>query len=79
MDPLLIVIIGFGLIFIVTASWAVPRYGVLVFALVTIAGQLSAALLLDLVAPVGGNTVQWTLLAGVALTFAAVGVGARRA
>jgi len=69
----------FGLIFIVTASWAVPRYGVLVFALVTIAGQLSAALLLDLVAPVGGNTVQWTLLAGVALTFAAVGVGARRA
>ncbi len=68
----------FGLTFIVTASWAVPRYGVLVFALVTIAGQLSASVILDAVAPVGSSTVQWTVLAGVALTFLAVLVGARR-
>lgn len=68
----------FGLVFIVTAAWAVPRYGVLAFALVTIAGQLLAALLLDLVAPVGDNRVQWTLVAGVVITFAAVGIGAVR-
>lgn len=68
----------FGLIFIVTAAWSVPRYGVLVFALVTIAGQLTAALLLDTVAPVGDNRVQWTLVAGVLLTFVAVGIGALR-
>jgi transporter family-2 protein len=66
----------FGLIFIVTAAWAVPRYGVLVFALVTIAGQLSAALVLDLTAPVGDNRVHWTLVAGVLVTYLAVGVGA---
>jgi transporter family-2 protein len=68
----------FGLVFIVTAAWAVPRYGVLVFALATIAGQLSAALLLDLLAPVGDNGVQWTVFAGVLMTYLAVGVGALR-
>ncbi len=62
----------FGLVFIVTAAWAVPRYGVLVFALVTIAGQLTAALVLDLVAPVGSNRLEWSLVAGVALTLVAV-------
>lgn len=66
----------FGLMFIVTAAWSVPRYGVLVFALVTIAGQLSAALVLDLVAPVGDNRLQLTLVVGAVMTFAAVGVGA---
>jgi bacterial/archaeal transporter family-2 protein len=68
----------FGIVFIVTAAWAVPRYGVLVFALVTIAGQLAAALLLDALAPVGDNGVQWALLAGVLLTFVAVGLSAVR-
>jgi bacterial/archaeal transporter family-2 protein len=68
----------FGLVFIVTASWGVPRYGVLVFALVTIAGQLSAALVLDLVAPVAGTEVQWSLVLGILLTYAAVLVGAGR-
>ncbi len=68
----------FGIIFIVTASWAVPRYGVLLFALITIAGQLTAALVLDTVAPVGANTLQWTLVAGVILTFVSVGIIAVR-
>jgi hypothetical protein len=47
-----------------------------VFALGTIAGQLASAVVLDVVAPVGGNRVQWTLLAGALLTFVAVGIGA---
>lgn len=66
-----------GVVFIMTAAWAVPRYGVLVFALVSIAGQLASALLIDLVAPVGEAGVQWTLVAGVVLTFGAVLSGAR--
>jgi bacterial/archaeal transporter family-2 protein len=68
----------FGIVFIVTGAWAVPRYGVLVFALVTIAGQLTAALVLDRVAPVGANAVQWTLVLGVVLTFLSVGIIAVR-
>jgi transporter family-2 protein len=68
----------FGLTFIVTAAWAVPRYGVLVFALVTIAGQLTAALVLDALAPVGSNRLLWPLLAGALLTFLAVLVAAGR-
>ena len=68
----------FGLVFIVTGAWAVPRYGVLVFALVTIAGQLASALLLDVVAPVGDARTQWTLVAGVLLTFVAVSLGMAR-
>lgn len=69
----------FGLVFIVTASWAVPRYGVLLFALVTIAGQLTAALVLDLIAPVGSTGLQWTLVLGVVITFAAVALSAAQA
>jgi transporter family-2 protein len=64
-----------GVVFITTASWAVPRYGVLVFALTSIAGQLLGALLLDLLAPVGGELVDWNLVVGVLLTFVAVAVG----
>ncbi|MEY4136243.1 MAG: hypothetical protein RL205_371, partial [Actinomycetota bacterium] len=36
-----------GVTFISTASWGVPRLGVLVFALISIAGQLTAGLTLD--------------------------------
>lgn len=68
----------FGCIFILTAAWAVPKYGVLVFTLATIAGQLSAALVLDLLVPVGDNRVAVNLVAGVILTFVAVAVGALR-
>jgi len=64
-----------GIAFITTASWAVPRYGVLVFALTSIAGQLLGALLLDLIVPVGGELVAWNLVIGVLLTFVAVAVG----
>jgi transporter family-2 protein len=66
----------FGLIFIITAAWAVPRYGVLVFALVTIAGQMTSAVLLDAIAPIGTNTVSLSVVAGVLLTYLAVLVGA---
>ncbi len=64
-----------GTTFIVTAAWAVPRYGVLIFALISIAGQLTGALLLDLLIPMSGSTVSALLVAGALVTFAAVAVG----
>lgn len=63
-----------GVTFIITASWAVPRYGVLIFALCSIAGQLALGLLLDIVMPIPGTTVGWNLVVGVLLTFVAVAV-----
>lgn len=65
-----------GVIFIVIAAWVVPIIGVLVFAVVSISGQLSCALLLDIVAPTGGTSLGWHLVVGVALAFVAVGLAA---
>ncbi len=66
-----------GVVFITLAAWAVPIVGVLMFALLSIAGQLVAALLLDLVAPTPGASVGWNLVAGVVLAFLAVAVAVR--
>jgi transporter family-2 protein len=67
-----------GLVFIALAAWAVTRIGVLVTSLLAIAGQLSSALVLDLVLPTPGAQVSAGLIIGVALAFVAVVVGARR-
>ena len=64
-----------GVTFISTASWGVPRLGVLVFGLISIAGQLTAGLVLDLFVPVAGTTVTTNLVIGVIMTFVAVAVG----
>jgi bacterial/archaeal transporter family-2 protein len=66
-----------GIVFIAIASWVVPIVGVLLFALLSIAGQLSGALLLDVVAPTAGTELVWNLFAGVALALVAVVVAAR--
>lgn len=67
-----------GVAFIAIASWVVPIVGVLMFALLSIAGQLSGALVLDVVAPTSGTLLTWNLYAGVALAFVAVLIAARR-
>ena len=64
-----------GVCFVATTAWAVPRYGVLTVALIVIAGQLTMALALDLIAPIGATHVTIWLALGVVLTFAAVGIG----
>lgn len=64
-----------GVLFIAAAAWVVQRLGVLLFALLTITGQLSGALVLDLVAPAAGVTFHLTLVAGVLLAVVAVAVG----
>jgi len=67
-----------GVTFIVIAAWVVPIIGVLVFAVISIAGQLSCALLLDVIAPTGGTSLGWHLVAGIVLAFVAVGLSAAR-
>lgn len=68
----------FGVVFILTSAWAVPRLGVLVTMLSVIAGQLTGALVSDLLLPVGDNTLTWQIVAGVLLTFVAVYIGSMR-
>jgi transporter family-2 protein len=67
-----------GLSVIAGAAWAVPILGVLVFSLLSVMGQLTGALLLDLLVPTPGTAVGWHLFAGVGLTFVAVLIASRR-
>jgi transporter family-2 protein len=66
-----------GVAFIAIAAWAVPLVGVLRFALLSIAGQLTGAVLLDIFAPTSGTELGWNLFAGVLLAFVAVAIGSR--
>ncbi len=67
-----------GIAFIGIAAWAVPIVGVLRFALLSIAGQLTGALLLDVLLPAPGTTLAWNLVLGVLLAFGAVLVSSVR-
>jgi transporter family-2 protein len=66
-----------GLVFIALAAWSVPRIGVLMTALLAVAGNLTSSLLLDVLLPTPGSVVNAALLVGVGLAFAAVALGAR--
>lgn len=68
----------FGITFIITASWAVPRIGVLSFGLISIAGQLAAAVVLDLVSPMGAPGLPLAVILGAGLTLLAVAVSGYR-
>ena len=63
-----------GVAFIAVAAWVVRVLGVLLFALLSVSGQLGGAVLLDLVAPTAGHEVGVRLLLGLALTLVAVAV-----
>ncbi|MEO6821038.1 MAG: DMT family transporter [Candidatus Nanopelagicales bacterium] len=64
-----------GVLFVATAAFVIAHLGVLVFTLCQIAGQVVGAVVLDLVAPVGGEHVTVVTLAGAALTLLAIVVG----
>lgn len=71
-----------GVTFIFGLAFAVRHTGVLLLGLGTVAGQVTAALALDLVSPTRGHAVDWVtvsaaLLAGVAVVIAS-SVGSRR-
>lgn len=65
-----------GVVFIALAAWTVTAVGVLVTALLSIAGQLMSAVILDIALPTSGATVTWGLVVSVVVAFAAVAVGA---
>ncbi len=59
---------------VVTAVLAVRRLGVLRLGLGTIAGQLTTAVILDVVTPASGRTITASVVLGVLLTFVAVAI-----
>jgi transporter family-2 protein len=61
-----------GVVFIAMSVWVVPKVGVLIFVLISVSGQLTGALFLDVVMPTSGTVITPTLFIGVGLTFAAV-------
>jgi transporter family-2 protein len=61
-----------GIVFIVSAVVLVRSLGILVFALVSVVGQLLGAVLLDVFFPTPGNTVTPQVLLGVGITVVAV-------
>lgn len=75
-EPLLWVGGLIGVAFIIIAAWAVPKLGVLIFALLSIAGQVTGALFFELVLPSPGETFSWLLVIGVVVTGAAVALAA---
>ncbi len=61
-----------GVTFIALAAWAVRGVGVLVFGLLSIAGQLLGSVLLDLFAPAHTSTFGWPQWVGLGLIGVAV-------
>lgn len=61
-----------GVLFIALAAWAVRGLGVLVFGLLSIAGQLLGSVLLDTIWPTGAAGLGWPQWAGLALIAIAV-------
>ena len=66
-----------GMITIMTAVAAVRYIGVLLLGLASVAGQLTGAVLLDIVVPTGGGLTVTSVL-GTAITMVAVGIAAIR-
>ena len=77
-QPLLWLGGSIGVAFVVTAARVVRPLGVLLFSLLSIAGQLTGSLVSDLLVPTAGTVVSWQLVAGVLLTGAAIGFATLR-
>ncbi len=65
-----------GLSVIAGAAWVVPTLGVLVFSLLSVLGQLSGSLVLDILIPTPGTNVGWHLVLAVGMTFVAILIAA---
>lgn len=75
-DPWLYAGGAVGCVFIAGATLLVRLTGVLLFTLANVAGQLVAALVIDVVAPGAHDVLGWPILVGTALGFVAVAIGA---
>lgn len=67
-----------GIVFVAGGAAIVPVTGVLVYGLATIAGQLSVAVLLDLLVPVAGAGLSVSTVGGAVLAVIAVGIASIR-
>ena len=67
-----------GVAFILSAVIVVRPLGVLLLSLLTTAGQLTGALLSDVLFPTSGTHLSWQLVTGVVLTAASVALAATR-
>lgn len=67
-----------GLIFVVGSAWAVRALGVLLLALLVIAGSLVGAVAVDLVAPTSGGHFSLNVVVGVVMTLVAVALASVR-
>lgn len=76
--PWLLVGGAMGVLFVVGAAWSVDALGVLLLSLVVLAGTLLGAVAVDAVVPTEGAAITASLLAGIALTVAAVGLAMLR-
>jgi transporter family-2 protein len=76
--PWLLVAGSMGIVFVAGAAWSVRALGVLLLSLVVLAGTLVGAVVVDLVVPTEGVTINGYLLAGIALTFGSVGIAVMR-
>ena len=65
-----------GICFIASAAVLVRSLGVLVFSLVSVVGQLTGAVLLDVLFPTAGNHVTAQVVLGVAITGVAIAMAA---
>jgi transporter family-2 protein len=76
--PWLLIAGGMGILFVAGSAWSVKALGVLLVSLVVLAGTLVGAVAVDIVVPTEGATVNLYLIAGILLTFIAVGLAAAR-
>ena len=62
----------FGVLFVSTASFMAKTLGVFLFTLTSVVGQLSGAILMDVLFPTASTNITWQLLLGISITGAAV-------
>ena len=62
----------FGVLFVLTAAFMAKTLGVFLFTLTSVVGQLSGAILMDVLFPTATTNITWQLLLGISITGAAV-------
>ena len=62
----------FGVLFVLTAAFMAKTLGVFLFTLTSVVGQLSGAILMDVLFPTAATNITWQLLLGISITGAAV-------
>jgi transporter family-2 protein len=62
----------FGVLFVLTAAFMAKTLGVFLFTLTSVVGQLSGAILMEVLFPTAATNITWQLLLGIFITGAAV-------